>query len=325
MNNNDNVKVNDVQLLPNKSAYVCGTTKNAAGNKDVAFIAKISATGSKEWEKTLESDDGEDFAEFQRIYADGTNIWVVGINKPNQSAVAAYNPDIILCKYVEAANGLSATLGFQKGYAGISGSTRADEVTSIIKYSDTRFIIGGFTNTNSSNPYDAFIASIDTSGNFAIKRKISSQNLSEKITSMVLAEDNSIYFTMETSATNSSNAINAAFGKCTLGTSVITVDFIKEFSNNGYSFLDTSLAVDEFNEYYVCSTLSLKSDLRRDSFWVGKVDSAGALLWNKRYVAPGREINLAQKSVIDIFGDLNVAFTRVDTTTSQKTIDTSKN
>ena len=324
LNNNDNVKVNDVQLLPNKSAYVCGTTKNAAGNKDVAFIAKISATGSKEWEKTLESDDGEDFAEFQRIYADGTNIWVVGINKPNQSAVAAYNPDIILCKYVEAANGLSATLGFQKGYAGISGSTRADEVTSIIKYSDTRFIIGGFTNTNSSNPYDAFIASIDTSGNFAIKRKISSQNLSEKITSMVLAEDNSIYFTMETSATNSSTAINAAFGKCTLGTSVITVDFIKEFSNNGYSFLDTSLAVDEFNEYYVCSTLSLKSDLRRDSFWVGKVDSAGALLWNKRYIAPGREINLAQKSVIDIFGDLNVAFTRVDTTTSQKTIDTVK-
>ena len=67
LNNNDNVKVNDVQLLPNKSAYVCGTTKNAAGNKDVAFIAKISATGSKEWEKTLESDDGEDFAEFREF------------------------------------------------------------------------------------------------------------------------------------------------------------------------------------------------------------------------------------------------------------------
>ena len=46
-------------------------------------------------------------------------------------------------------NGLDATLTFQKAYAGISGSSRSDEVTSIAKYSDTRIVIGGFTNTNS--------------------------------------------------------------------------------------------------------------------------------------------------------------------------------
>ena len=53
-------------------------------------------------------------------------IWVVGQNRPNSSYLAAYNPDIILAKYTQADNGLSATLTFQKGYAGISGSTRED-------------------------------------------------------------------------------------------------------------------------------------------------------------------------------------------------------
>ena len=70
---------------------------------------------------------------------------------------------------LKSIDGLSATLNFQKGYAGISGSTRADNVTTIKKYSDSRYIIGGFTNTNSANPHDAFIASIDSTGGFAAK------------------------------------------------------------------------------------------------------------------------------------------------------------
>ena len=44
---------------------------------------------------------------------------------------------------LQSTDGLSATLNFQKGYSGISGSTRADNVTTIKKYSDTRYIIGG--------------------------------------------------------------------------------------------------------------------------------------------------------------------------------------
>ena len=104
-----------------------------------------------------------------KLDVSGNNIWVVGQNKPNIISLSAYNPDIILCKYVQADDGLSATLSFQKGYAGISGSTRSDNITTIKKYSDTRYIIGGYTNTNSSNPQDAFIASIDSAGSFAAK------------------------------------------------------------------------------------------------------------------------------------------------------------
>ena len=76
---------------------------------------------------------------------------------------------------------MDATLSFQKAYSGISGSTREDNVTSLIKLTNERFVIGGFTNTNSSNPHDAFVAVLDTAGTFVIKRKFATDSDSEKI------------------------------------------------------------------------------------------------------------------------------------------------
>ena len=181
--NRNYVKVNDVYVNDDKEVYICGKTyDDQSPANTVAFVAKLSASGVKEWEKTLELVDisTERDSEFIRLFVDGHDIWVVGENRPNASILSAYNPDIILAKYVEASNGLSASLSFHgKDMRGISGSTRADHITCIKKYTDTRFIIGGFTNTNSGAPYDAFIASIDTSGNFAIKRKLASSNKSE--------------------------------------------------------------------------------------------------------------------------------------------------
>ena len=325
VNNNDYVKINDIVTTPTKVSYICGKTKNAAGDEEVAFIAKINASGVKEWQKTLASNDGIKYTEFSKLVLDGKDIWVVGINKPNASILSAYNPDIILCKYIEADNGLSATLNKQKAYAGISGATRADNITSLAKFSDTRFIIGGYTNTNSANPYDAFIASVDTTGSFAIKRKISSSDKSEKLTSIVVSEDGGIYFTTETADTSTATIVNVGFGKATLGTSVFTIDFLKNITHSAYSFNHTALAVDEFNEFYITATLRLQSDATNtESFWVGKLDNAGAFIWNYRYVAPGRDITLANKCAIDIFGDLNLAFTRNNNTTGKITLDSVK-
>ena len=317
---NDNyLKVNDVVVNDNKEVYVCGKTKNAAGTANIAFIAKLSATGVKEWQKTLESTDGTDYTEFQKLLIDGSNIWVVGNNRPNSALLDSYNPDVILCKYTQTSNGLDATLTFQKAYAGISGSTRADEVTSIAKYSDTRIVIGGFTNTNSVNPYDAYVALIDTSGNFALKRKIASTSKSEKITGLVV-DGSSVYFSLEIANNANAADINTGFGKLTIGTNVITVDWIKEYNNTAYSFINTGLAVDEFKEFYISATARLKSDdTTQDSFWVGKVDVDGTLIWNYRYVVSGGTITMAPKCTIDIFGDLNVAFGKVATGNGNKT------
>lgn len=323
ISNNEYVKVNDVFVNDAKESFICGKTKDAQGNT-VAFVAKLSATGVKEWEKNLELPSVQNYAEFERIFVDGNDIWIVGNNRPNSVILDAYNPDIILVKYVQSDNGLSATLSFQKAYAGISGASREDVITSIKKMSDTRFIIGGYTNTNSGNPYDAFIASINTDGTFSVKRKLASVNKSEKLTDMlVVGED--VYFTMETSATSSSDDINVAVGKVSVGTSVIQVDWINEISNTLYSFFDSSIVIDEFNELYIPCTLRLKTDDEtKNAFWIGKFNTSGTAIWNYVYSAPGRDIQLAHKSSIDIFGHLNIAYTRTDNVTDLKTAATVK-
>ena len=326
INNNNYVKVNDVKVNLNKEVFICGKTKDASGNV-VAFVSKLSATGVKEWSKTLESSDGLNYTEFESLFVDGNDIWVTGINKPNSSILNAYNPDVILCKYTQAANGLSATLAFQKAYAGISGSTRADHITIIKKYSDTRYIIGGYTNTNSANPDDAFIASIDTSGNFAIKRKFASANKSERITDIIcnynsVSGGSDVYFCMETAADANAADVDVAVGKCQIGVNAITVDWINTYASNLFSMINTSMAIDEFDEIYINATCRQKAnDIDRDSIWVGKIDSTGALLWNYRYLAPGRDVTSCGKSAIDLFGDLNVAFTRDNNDNEYKTLD----
>ena len=314
ISNNDYVKVNDIYVNTNKEVYVCGKTKDTSGNV-VGIVAKLSATGVKEWEKTLEStapSGSATFLEFNKIYVDGNDIWVAGTNRPNIPVLEAYNPDIILCKYIEAANGLSAGLSIQKAYAGISGSTREDYVTALTKLSSSpnRFIMGGYTNTNSANPFDAFLAVVDTAGAFVVKRKLATAAGNEKITDITIGSDGAVYFTMETSTSASSNDINVSLGKATVGINAITVDWIKEISNTLYSFQDASVCFDEYDEFYVTATCRLKSDdVTKDSFWVGKFTNAGAVLWNKRFVAPARDIVMVGKSKIDIFGDLNVAYT----------------
>ena len=83
INNNDYVKINDAFVNENKEVFICGKTKDSSDNV-VAFIAKLSATGVKEWEKTLRTWNWiQQYAEFQKVSCDGNDIWVVGNNQPN--------------------------------------------------------------------------------------------------------------------------------------------------------------------------------------------------------------------------------------------------
>ena len=70
------VKVNDVYVNSDKEVYLCGKTKDSSGNA-VAFLAKLSASGVKEWEKTLELVSGQEESEFIRLFVDGHDIWAV--------------------------------------------------------------------------------------------------------------------------------------------------------------------------------------------------------------------------------------------------------
>ena len=323
VDNNDYVKINDIFVNADKESFICGVTKNSS-DKEVAFIAKLSSTGVKSWQKSIESTAGLQNARFEKIFVDGDDIWVIGQNEPNSTNLNTYNPDIILVKYTQSENGLDASVTYKKAYAGISGSTRSDNITDIKKYTDTRTVISGYTNTNSSNPYDAFLAVLDTTGNFSIKRKIASNNQSEKITNIIVSGSN-IYFVMEVAANTTDTNVDVAIGKATIKTNSIDINWIKRVSNNLYSFIDTGLAIDEFNELYVTATLRSKSTTTtKDSFWVGKYDVDGDAIWNKRYALSETDINMIGKATIDIFNDLNIAFNVTNTTSNLKTVETVK-
>jgi hypothetical protein len=318
LQHNNNVKINDIVVNESKEIFVCGKTTDAQGDI-VGFVAKLSATGSKEWERTLEASapsPGPTSLEFVKLYVNGDNIWVVGNSRPNISVLDNYNPDIVVAKYTQSSNGLSATLNFQKAYAGISGSTRQDVVTCIAAISDTRIVIGGYTNTNSGNPYDAYLAVLDTTGSFVTKRKLASETRSEKITDIIV-NDSGIFVSFEIANTANSSNIGIGLGKVTISSSVISVDWIKEITDVTYSFIDSSISYDEFNEIYLSATLRQKANnVTRDSFWIGKFDTSGNTLWNYRYVTPSSNINIAN-NVIDIFGNINIAYTENNETTGE--------
>ena len=90
--------------------------------------------------------------------------------------------------------------------------------------------------------------------------------------------------------------------------------------------MDTSLTVDEFSELYITATTRLKSDnTTKDGFWIGKLNTEGAFLWNYRYaVAGGYTVNVAKRTHIDIFGDLNVAVNKYQNTDGELTVDVVK-
>jgi hypothetical protein len=319
--NEDEVIINDTFVTESKESYICGKTTDSSGDT-IAIISKLSVSGVSEWNKTLKLSSGLAYTEFQSIYVENKSIWVVGVNKPNTSILDAYNPDIIICKYTESNDGLSATLEWQRAYAGISGGTRSDNVTKILRYGTDSLIISGYTNTNSTNPYDGFIAVVDSAGTFSVKRKLTSNTQNEKVLDIILGSDGQPYFLMETSTSVSEADKDIVFGKALVGVSNIDISWIRKVSNNVYSLLNPSIAIDEFDELYISATLQLRSnDINRENFWIGKFRSSdGVGIWSYSYAVPGRDINLVPRTKIDIFGNLNLVYTRVDNTTEQQTV-----
>ena len=130
---------------------------------------------------------------------------------------------------------------------------------------------------------------------------------------------------METATDANASDTNVVFGKATIGLSAIDVEWTKELSNSVYSFLDTSICVDEFNEFYLTATCQQKADdTTQDSLWVCKLSNSGSIIWNKRYVMPDTGITAVNKGVIDIFGDLNVGYSQTNSTNGYAKVGTIK-
>ena len=308
--------INDTFIATDKSLYVCGKMLDGSGNY-IGFIAKVSDAGILQWYKTCEVNapvGSDQYLEFNKILVDGNDIWIVGGNRPNTPLLDAYNPDIVLLKYEENLEGQDASLTIQRAYAGISGSTREDTVTCIKKFGESRYLLGGFTNTNSGNPYDGFLAIIDTAGVFVSKRKIAGLNTSEKLTDFFII-DEKIYFCMEVAENNTATDRDVVIGEAQFINNIIEINSMKKFAYSGFSVVNPVMALDEYNELYVVADSPLKSDATvQQGFFVAKFNTSLEAVWSKRYLTSSERMEIASGAEIDIFGDLNVAFTETATT-----------
>ena len=311
--------IHNVTTTSNKDTYVVGKTQDAVGNF-YGFVAKYNSTGIKVWEKSLRSNSpnvtGDSYCELTEIYVDeedANTVIVAGHTKPS-GINPAHNPDIIVAKYNQNNTGLLATLEWQREYAGISGISRGDYVTSLTKLTTDRYILGGYTDTNTSSAYDAFLIVLNELGNFVAKRKFTSLTRSEKLLDIVVHHETTgqdidrIYYLMETAPNSTSNDKSLVVGKCQLTQFGLVSNTLQQVSNAGFAFDNAHMVIDEFNELWISAELVNKTNLERKNFWVGKYSLAVAPIWSYIYDCGNVDIDSIKmvSGNVDLFNHLNV-------------------
>lgn len=322
LKNLNNVKVNDIHVTDSKIVYACGETVDSSGNT-VGFVTKYSSLGVKQWSKTFSSKSPAASTKqlrLKKLFVYNTKVYVVGETSPNLVSQSSYNPDVFFVRLDEAADGLSASVGFAKGLAGISGSNRADYVSTISQYSDNRFIIGGHTNTNSSYPDDAYIAIMTDGGEFVTKRKIASTLKSERVKGFIVKSPY-IYALMEVSPNAASNSTSFAIAKLSVEAFGIELLWTKEISQAGNYFKDIHFSLNEYDEIIVTATLYDVAAAKQNAYWIAKFDLDANLVWNYRTEVFGIDSISTVGLGIDIFGEVNLLVNKVSSSNKEKTTD----
>jgi len=322
LQNQNNVKVLDMYVTSNKVTYVCGETVDSTGNV-VGFATKYSALGVKQWSKTFSSKNpvgGFRQLRLKKLAFYNTKLYVVGEVHPNITTQTNYNPDVFFARLDESADGLSASVGFSKGIAGISGSTRADQINTIKQYTDNRFLIGGHTNTNTSSPNDAFVAIMTDGGEFVTKRKLASTTKSESIKDFIV-HDGFIYALVEIAPTPASNATTFAISKLEVEPFGIDLIWTKEVTQAGNYFKDIAFSLNEYDEIIVTASLFDIASSTQTAFWVGKFDLEVQNIWNYRTNVTGASSITTVGLGIDIFGEVNLLVNKTLSTNGERVVD----
>lgn len=302
----------DVNILnsmvdSNKSSYVVGSLKGPNSNTH-GFIQKVSSDGTLIWSKSLSSTQPgspNNFCEFVSVAKNEDKIYVVGRTRPNQSLYNAFNPDVIIARYTENATGSSATLAWQRELAGISGITRADVVTDIACINDN-IVVVGYTNTNTTSVNDGFVIYLNSSGDVISKRKITSSGNSEKLYQVKIDSNNNIF------VIGNSSDDNILISKLYISSNRILISWSKEYYISGYRFNDVSFAIDEYDQLFVTSSPEVIGTGQRNTIQFLRLSNSGDIIKHKfNTIASDVEVNASNCS-IDIFGDINVAYSIIE-------------
>ena len=309
---------NSIVSSIDKSIYIVGRSKTSDNNNH-GILQKINSEGTVIWSKSLTSiqpTTGSKYCEFTSVCKKGNEIYVIGSTRPNQSLYDAYNPDIIIAKYVENDAGTTSTLSWQREISGISGITRSDYATDITRVGDN-LIICGYTNTNTTSIFDGFLLYINSSGDIIAKRKLTSNTLSEKLYQIKTDSKNNIY----TIGHSGSNSI--IISKLYISSNRILTSWTKQITLASYKFDNISFDIDEYDQFYIVATAEVISTSARNKIHMIRLSSSGNILKNNVYTVSGGSTITAGKCSIDVFGDVTISYSILEANLS-KTVGTLK-
>jgi len=226
--------------------YICGSITETDG--DIAgFIAKFDDLGSKVWERNLlPQNAGQKRLEFVKMVVteDTENDFIYLVGQSYNTGSTQYNPDVFLALYESGYNNANVPDGilkWQRSIAGISGSTRRDYVTSIALDQEKRIYICGYTDTNSPDPDDMWVIQCSIDGDIKEKRKIASEDASEKMYQIQMIKDDIFFFV----GVNEDND-DLLFGQFEFDGANIEVDWINQIPVIGGQVQNPKFAFDEY-------------------------------------------------------------------------------
>ena len=245
------IEVNDIKVTSQRFTYICGKITETDGDES-GFLAKFDDLGQKIWERTLiPINANQKRAEFLKMVVNDAPendlIYVTGQTKNPDNDT--FNPDIWLGLYESGfnnANDPDGILKWQRAIAGISGSTRRDYVTSIALDQEQRIYLCGYTDTNSVDPDDMWIIQCGIEGDLVEKRKVASQDDSEKMHQIMMISDDRFFFI----GVNDQND-DLIFGEFFYDGANLEMDWIKQVPTVGGRVVNPRMTMDDYGAVIV--------------------------------------------------------------------------
>ena len=264
------IEVNDIKVTAQRYTYICGKITETDGDES-GFLAKFDDLGQKIWERTLiPTNANQKRSEFLKMVVNDTPendlIYVTGQTKDPDNDT--YNPDIWLGLYESGfnnANDPDGVLKWQRAIAGISGSTRRDYVTSIALDQEQRIYLCGYTDTNSVDPDDMWIIQCGIEGDLVEKRKVASQDDSEKMYQIMMISDDRFFFI----GVNDQND-DLIFGEFFYDGANIEMDWIKQIPTVGGRVVNPRMTMDDYGAVIVVWDVFNSAASKYDKIQVNK-------------------------------------------------------
>lgn len=310
LHSENTVNVNDIKVTTSRFTYICGSIVEADGDMS-GFVAKFDDLGSKIWHRSLlPQNSGLKRVEFIKMYIDendasGDLIYVAG---NSYGLTDNYNPDIFLGLYKSGfgvTNAPDGILQWQKSIGGISGTTRRDYVTCITLDQEKKIYLGGYTDTNSPDPFDMWIIQCDTVGELKEKRKIATEDDSEILTDLRMISDNNFLFV----GVNNQND-DCVFGQFKFDGANLEVVWTRQINVTGGKVNNPVFTIDEYGAgiliWNVVNPLSAKFEkVQISKFLVNTVQSGWE--WSKQITLSTPFVSLKHAGIsVDIFGNYNI-------------------